>query len=72
MSNVEGHCEGLFDVSDALQVGGFCIFIITWLCIVKNLAPCEDKSAGLIAERVHGLLQGHEDPTGSVLQIIFS
>jgi hypothetical protein len=59
--------KAFFYVFDAPQVGGFCIFIITWLRLVKNLAPCEDKSADLIAKRVHGLLQGNEDPTGSVL-----
>lgn len=46
LSNNEGHSWGLFYIFATLFVGGFCIFIITWPRLIKNLVPLRGKECG--------------------------
>ena len=41
-------------------VGGFLFYLITWCHLIKNLAPCEGKSAGLNGAMYQIYLEGHK------------
>jgi hypothetical protein len=63
-SNGEGRPRDLFRlIRDVLFFcGDFLVHFITWQRLIKNLAPCEEKSAGLTGVMCQELLQRREGP----------
>jgi hypothetical protein len=63
-SNGEGRPHGLFRLFGTYFsfVGDFPVYFIKWN-LIKNIAPYEEKSVGLIRVMCQGLLQTREGPS---------